>query len=398
VILDNRAPIITLYHHPLQKGFFMDYSQEYVQNVLSNKQIAPPDRSRANGTYEGLVSLYDAHRAGGVEGARVAWDVIKTLRPELAKLEKYQYRARLINANDLQYLTAPIYLLDEYPIYVNGFNVIAGASGGGKSFVALDISGKIALNYGPVVYVAGEGLHGYNARWQAWKAYNRCDTERLWFYEEAVQVMDHHELTAFIELISQHKPLLVVIDTLARSAVGIEENSAREIGMFVRALDILRTTLNTSILVVHHTGKDGKIRGSSALYAAADSVISLTSEDNRITLRNDGDGGGKNKHAPAAKVRYLKILPYAVGDTQGAVLVEAEKMMQTEDDGLTLNQQMILDAVESSPMTAKELSDSCEIRISTCYRALAKLCELELITKLSDGRYAFGNVDESDVE
>jgi hypothetical protein len=372
------------------------YSQEYLRDALERMHLEPPDMSRSNGTYEALYAVYEAHKLNGISGARIAWNLVKRMRPELTNLEGD--RARLIHADQLKNLSMPIYLLEEYAIYLGGFNVLAGASGGGKSFIALDISGKIAREHGAVVYIAGEGLSGYAARWEAWKAYNRVEHTELYFYTEAVQVMNVNELNEFIQKIAEHNPSLVVIDTLARSAIGVEENSAREIGMFVGACDSLRYALNCAVLVVHHTGKDGKIRGSSALYAAADSVLSLTADDGRITLRNDGDGGGKNKHAPASPVKYFKITPYAVKDLSGAVLIPADKISQNEDDDLTPNQQEILQVLENTPMHPKDIAEAAGIGIATVYRNLKQLCELELATKLRDGRYAIGDVDDSEVE
>lgn len=376
----------------------MEYSIEYLQHALQRDKINPPDQTQANGTYEVLYSVYEAHKLNGASGARVAWNMIKRVRPELASLE-VNGKAQLVHADDLKNLSSPLYLLEDYAIYENGFNVLAGASGGGKSFVALDIAGKIAsMKNHSVVYIAGEGLSGYASRWESWKAYNKAESANLYFYTEAVQVMNSNDLASFINLIAKHDPALVVIDTLARSAVGLEENSARDMGLFVGSLDTMRSHLNCGVLVVHHTGKDGKIRGSSALYAAADSVLSLTSNDGVITLRNDPDGGGKNKHAPAVKSKYLRITPYIAGQFNGAVLVESSQVEQTEDDDLTPNQQAIIEVINGQPLSSSDIADSTELSVSTVWRNLNKLCKLELVTKLRDGRFIAGTVeDESDV-
>lgn len=375
----------------------MDYSQEYLKVALTQSDINPPDPARANGTFEALQSVYEGHILNGISGARIAWNYVKRLRPDYAHLEPDKPE-RLIHADELKHLSSPIYLLEDYSIYRRGFNVLAGASGGGKSFVALDIAGKISSNGESVVYIAGEGLSGYASRWESWKAYNNVRTAKLYFYTEALQVMDSTELADFVNLIAQHNPSLVIIDTLARSAIGVEENSAREIGMFVGACDFMRNQLNTGVLVVHHTGKDGHIRGSSALYAAADSVLSLTAGDGRITLRNDPDGGGKNKHAEASPIKYLKIMPYTVGEFKGAVLIEADKIIQNDDDKLTPNQQAILTTIADEPMHSQQIAEVTGISLASIYRNMKTLCQLALATKLKDGRYAAGDVDESDTQ
>lgn len=376
----------------------MEYSIEYLQHALQRDKIEPPDAAKANGTYEALYSVFEAHNMGGVSGARRAWNRVKQLRPDLAELEPTR-KMQLIHANDLKNLSSPIYLLEEYGIYQGGFNVLAGASGGGKSFVALDIAGKIASTQNQnVVYIVGEGLSGYAGRWEAWRAFNKVIDANLYFYPDALQVMDSEELNKFIDLIAKHDPFLVVIDTLARSAVGVEENSAREMGLFVGACDKLRRDLQCGVLVVHHTGKDGKIRGSSALYAAADSVLSLTNSDGVITLRNDPDGGGKNKHAPSVKSKYLRLTPYEAGQFSGAVLIESSQVDQTEDDDLTPNQQAILTVIEGQALSSSDIANAIDLNVSTVWRNLNKLVKLGLVTKLKDGRFIAGNVDEYETE
>lgn len=83
--------------------------------------------------------------------------------------------------------------------------------------------------------------------------------------------------------IEQVRPDLLVIDPLARFMVG-DENSTRDMGAIVAALDLLIQEYDLTIIVVHHTGKPAaeggregghRLRGSSALFAAADSVLLL---------------------------------------------------------------------------------------------------------------------------
>jgi hypothetical protein len=84
-------------------------------------------------------------------------------------------------------------------------------------------------------------------------------------------------------LIEQTQPDLVSLDPLARFFVG-EENSAREMGRLINALDRLIQEYKIAVELVHHTGKPvhgdprqggHRLRGSSALFGAADSVVIL---------------------------------------------------------------------------------------------------------------------------
>lgn len=77
---------------------------------------------------------------------------------------------------------------------------------------------------------------------------------------------------------------LVVIDTLARSFAG-DENSAAEMGAFVRSCDRIRAATGATVLVIHHSGKDAEkgARGSSALRAACDFEFKVTSSGKKVT-------------------------------------------------------------------------------------------------------------------
>lgn len=89
----------------------------------------------------------------------------------------------LILADELKNLPTPVYGLDDYPVYMGCLNALVGPSGTGKSFVAVDIAGKLAIQEAEVVYVAAEGVFGYSDRWEVWKAHHKItDSKYLHFY------------------------------------------------------------------------------------------------------------------------------------------------------------------------------------------------------------------------
>ena len=364
----------------------IDYTRDYIKQALTADYLPEPDTKQANGTFEALYSLYVAHQAAGSMGAKQAWQTIKRMRPEL---NEYDKAPLLIHADELKHLSMPTYLLSSYPVYSQGINILSGKSSSGKSFVALDIAGRIAAD-STCVYVAGEGLSGYAARWEAWKTFHGVEHAELYFYREALQVMNEMELIAFIQMIEQHQPSLVVIDTLARSAVGMDENSARDMGQFVAAVDRLRLALQCSVLVVHHTGKSGDMRGSTALYGAADSVLAQTFNDGLITVYNAPDYGGKNKYGESADPMYFRIMSYAASGFEGAVIVPAEKIITdpSQTEKLTTYQQAILEAVEGYQvgLTASAIIDATEFGRSTIYSNLKKLMKAKFL-KNENERY-----------
>jgi AAA domain len=91
-----------------------------------------------------------------------------------------------------------------------------------------------------------------------------------------IQVTNQSEMENLSLVLREAKftPDLIVFDTLARVSVGKDENSARDMGQVVEALDLLRRKYSATILLLHHTRKGGDSeRGSSALRGAADVMI-----------------------------------------------------------------------------------------------------------------------------
>lgn len=362
-----------------------DYPRQYIQLATTQDRISPPDPAQANGSYDALYSLYVAHQSGGPMAAKGSWQALRKMRPEL---DEYERQPVLIHADQLRYLTSPTYMLSDYAVYDKAFNVLYGPSGSGKSFIALDIAGRISLS-ASVVYIAGEGLAGYAARWEAWKDFNNITmTPRLYFYAEALQLMNDVDVLGFIEMIRVHSPRMIIIDTMARSAVGLEENSARDVGMFVHAVDAMRAALDCAALVVHHTGKvGGTMRGSSALYGAADSVLSVMASDGLITVSNHPDAGGKNKYSESAPALHLRLKPHNAEGYCGAVVVPAEQVTMTADDRLTDNQRLILDVLDGfeAGLSGNQIIEATGLPKTSFYRNIKTLTKAALVSATDSG-------------
>jgi hypothetical protein len=76
---------------------------------------------------------------------------------------------------------------------------------------------------------------------------------------------------------------MVVIDTLARAMPGADENSAQEVGVVIAECDWLKDELDTTAMLVHHSGKDESkgARGTSALRGAWDAAFEIRSAGKR---------------------------------------------------------------------------------------------------------------------
>jgi hypothetical protein len=203
---------------------------------------------------------------------------------------------RLLSVADLAALPAPDFLLDEM-VPRGGFSVLYGPSGVGKSFLGIDWSMAVASGlawYGQrstagwVVYIAAEGSAGLGVRVRAWQeARGQPTVERIRFLPDAVNFLDPQQLNRACRTIAMlpEPPALIVIDTMARTMVGGEENSAKDVGLFIAAVDRLRRPHGAASLVIHHTGKSSEDeRGSSALRGAADMMHALKADGASLRL------------------------------------------------------------------------------------------------------------------
>jgi hypothetical protein len=109
----------------------------------------------------------------------------------------------------------------------------------------------------------------------------------LFIIDQAINLLDPGSVAEAIDAVEQLevRPRLVVLDTYARSLVGGDENSARDTGEAVAAIDRLKYRLDCAVLVVHHKVKSGNTdRGSGALAGAVDTKIRLDRKDKTMDL------------------------------------------------------------------------------------------------------------------
>lgn len=166
--------------------------------------------------------------------------------------------------------------------------MLFGASGAGKSFLALDMALSIVIGrrwhehhvkQGPVWYLAGEGFSGLKLRVRAWqKVHGAGSLARLNVTRNAVPfdadgaAILRSELDATTEM-----PALIIIDTLSRHLQG-DENTQKDSAQFVRLCGELASLTGAAVLIVHHSGHHAqdRARGSSVLRAAVDVEMAIT--------------------------------------------------------------------------------------------------------------------------
>lgn len=185
--------------------------------------------------------------------------------------------------------------------------------GGFKSFIALDIAARVAsgqpwqgrrTHHGPSVYVVAEGAGGMSLRVAAWEN-DFGPMGDVYFLPEPVQAKDPVAWGVLVEACRRIEPALVVIDTQARVTVGIEENSATDMGIFIEAAEAIRRATGACVLVVHHLGRNGTAaRGSSAIDGAQSTELRVVRAGKGMTCRIHQD---KQKDASDTEVIELSL-------------------------------------------------------------------------------------------
>jgi len=227
---------------------------------------------------------------GGPEAGLGTMDAERKTRPP-----------RLLSPSDVEDLEPPEWLLDDC-LPRASFVALYGEPGSFKSFLALDWAYHLAhgmtwANYEPdgpcrVLYVAGEGTAGIKKRLKAWRMHHDVelggDTDgNLVVSDTMPQIGDMdawHEWKADIEADGPWD--LVIFDTLAYLTFGLEENSNTDMMYAVKRLSDLRESTGASVMVVHHSGKNGDtLRGATSLLGACDTVFRL---DKDTQVRGQG--------------------------------------------------------------------------------------------------------------
>lgn len=230
----------------------------------------------------------------------------------------------LIHADDFSAQPAPISWIVKRWLQRDALMMVHGPSGGGKTFVVLDMCLRVAsgggdwngqrVTGGTVVYLAGEGHYGLRGRIAAWKHHHSVDKLNLWVSKSGCDLntgMGYGRAAEQIRSLPE-KPSLIVVDTLHRFLAG-DENSAQDAKTMLDACAMLMREFGCSVLLVHHTGVSDeaqhRARGSSAWRGALDIEISVVPSKNggpiEVVQR-------KSKDAEIAEPVYLELESVAI--------------------------------------------------------------------------------------
>jgi DNA-binding MarR family transcriptional regulator len=252
-----------------------------------------------------MARLEDDRRL--IEAAGLDRDVIQPRDwrsgDDIAATAIERFRRALLDSDEIRDLRMPESLVEGL-LFANTLTALFGPFASFKSFMLVDWAASIAtgtpwggrqVQGGTVLYVAAEGAEGYGPRLAAWEQHHcrRVPPAAIRWLPLAAQFSDVEQRAALRVVAEELAPDLIVVDTLARCAVGLEENSAKDMGVLVHAADELRRATGACVILAHHSGKSERagMRGSSALAGAVDVAIRAEPGPSEVTLHSE-----KSKH------------------------------------------------------------------------------------------------------
>lgn len=204
-----------------------------------------------------------------------------TDREQMPKVNPYQVVAReqFLDAPPAKWLIK--HVLQEDP---GGVAVIYGASGSGKSFMALDMAAAILqgqpwrgrkTHQGAVIYVCAEGAGGFRNRLRAYEQQHGA-TLPIGVIPNAPNMLDASHVKLMLAAVAEFGPaVLIIFDTLAQVTPGGDENASATMTMAVNNCRRVAKAIGATCMLVHHSGKDIEkgARGHSSLKAAVDTEL-----------------------------------------------------------------------------------------------------------------------------
>ena len=231
-----------------------------------------------------------------------------------------------------------------------------GKPGDGKSVLVEDMALHMAagcmwlgraVKQGLVVYFALERKYLVERRAIAFRDHHGRENlpfaivGGIWDFRDPKTAERAVTLIRQAEDATEHKVVLVVIDTVSRALCGGDENSSKDVGGLVNATAVLQAT-GAHCSWVHHMPHDGdRMRGHGALLGAMDTTVHVSNNGGTRTATavkaNDFEEGERVTFA----LESFPIATDAVGNvTTAPIVVPTEAQPAVIDNGpkLTPNQ------------------------------------------------------------
>ena len=269
-----------------------------------------------------------------------------------------------------------------------------------KTFLALWLAACVALGKpwagrpveaGPVLYIAAEGVAGIQKRVAAlsWMLNGGKPIPDFFIYPSPVNLTSDADVAELVSLVGDRGFRFVILDTLVKVAGGAEENDNTAMTRVTNAAERIKRAGEgeTSVLLVHHSGKSGDYRGASALEGNVDTMLRLDGEAGMLTLsavkQKDGaDGEIMRLHArPVPEHDTLVLQPLAPGDGQPSG-IQAARI----EEALAHFVRAYAQTGVTRSEYARNLSEWMGVGVSTAQTYIGDLLRVGRLTSATSGR------------
>lgn len=330
---------------------------------MSNDSVSPSEKQAlftappAAETLRAMNAAKAAERMAHVQEARQKGELPPSSAGPDASPAPHVEPLRFVSAAHIKTLP-PVSWRVKNLLPAQGVAAIYGPPASGKSFLALDMAAAIASGrdwFGhktaaaPVFYINLEGSGALKNRIAAWEQ----ERERG-FPDGVVFFLDVFNLFENMDSLVAAIPhgAVVVVDTLAASAPGFDENSGADMSRVIEALSRVARERNGLALVVHHSGKDASrgLRGHSSLLGALDAAICVdrsgASSVRRWTATKVKDG--EDGIGAAFSLHRVELGTDADGDMVSSCIVRRVEGEQREISRLSSSMRYALDSLKKA--------------------------------------------------
>lgn len=309
---------------------------------------------------------------------------------------------RFLSIDDLLNLPSPAWLIDGM-FEVNSLVMLAGPPASYKSFLALDWVLSMATNRdwhgratkpAQVLYVLGEGKASLLKRIDTWMHYHQVSGEERTLLQQNFRVTfdvpqmaskaSVDNLLAGLDAVG-FKPTVIVVDTFARSFVGLDENSQQDTGIWIESADRLRQ-LGYTVIFLHHTAKNTefgvKYRGSTAIMGGMDTAFTM--QKDRDTPSMCVLACTKQKDHDEGEPIYLQrlIVTPREGDEGSIVLIPAVRVDERFTPEFIAKEEKIEELIQTLTQDAGFVSDRARARELSKQTGLTEGAAQTRITRL----------------
>ncbi|WP_245794532.1 AAA family ATPase [Vannielia litorea] len=293
------------------------------------------------GGVTGKTIIAEAERRGWRDTSMLTDEDVETAAWTMAEIDRIleenrQTRSRgglrLLKPRDCAEMPAREYVIKGL-LAERDVGAIIGAPGSGKSVIAPYLGYAVARGVeafdrrtkaGGVFYVAAEDALGLRKRVTALRD-QHGEADGFHLVEGVTNLASVEDSRALRQAVKQHRPSLIIIDTLAAAFPGLEENESKAMGKVVSVARSL-TQWGAAVLLIHHDTKagDGLPRGHSILNGALDVSLHLRREKRLVEVRPSKNRNGTTDQSLAFSVGEIQLGTDADGDPITAPICDDE--------------------------------------------------------------------------